>query len=160
MVRHSLRGEAGQIEIHMEARATLTDIFDKLEGLYGTVESGAVLLQQLYGAKQGPLESIASYSARLLLAIHKAKQRGDISPTAREETLRVVFWKGLTNDKVKHAIRHKYETLLDSDDLVKAGRTAEQEAEDKFHSSPTPTPKSRPSSNQLRAQAYRVPQKK
>ena len=56
IVRRSLRGggeEAGQIVLHMGAGASVNDIVQKLEGLYGTVESGAVLLQQLYDSKQG-----------------------------------------------------------------------------------------------------------
>ena len=75
--------------------ARVEDIVAKLEGFYGTVESGAVLLQQLYSAKQGPDENIATYSARLQLAIDRAQNRGGISPTAKDETLRVVFWKRL-----------------------------------------------------------------
>ena len=60
----------------MGAGASVNDIVQRLEGLYGTVESGAVLLQQLYDSKQGAEESISSYSARLQLAINKAEQRG------------------------------------------------------------------------------------
>ena len=111
IVRRSLRREAGQIVLHMGAGASVNDIVQKLEGMYGTVESGAVLLQQLYDSKQGAEESISSYSASLQLAINKAEQRGGISPQARNETLKVVFWKGLTNIKVKQAIQHKYERL-------------------------------------------------
>ena len=149
IVRRSLRGEAGQIVLHMGAGASVNDIVQKLEGLYGTVESGAVLLQQLYDSKQGAEESISSYSARLQLAINKAEQRGGISPQARNETLKVVFWKGLTNIKVKQAIQHKYEIVSSFDDLVRAARAAEQECADfeRFHTSNSnPVPKVRPSS--------------
>ena len=149
IVRRSLRGEAGQIVLHMGAGASVNDIVRKLEGLYGTVESGAVLLQQLYDSKQGAEESISSYSARLQLAINKAEQRGGISPQARNETLKVVFWKGLTNIKVKQAIQHKYEIVSSFDDLVRAARAAEQECADfeRFHTSNSnPVPKVRPSS--------------
>ena len=52
IVRLSLRGETGQIVLHMGAGASVDDIVQKLEGLYGTVESGAVLLQQLYDSKR------------------------------------------------------------------------------------------------------------
>ena len=101
IVRRSLRGEAGQIVLHMGAAASVEEIVLKLEGLYGTVESGAVLLQQLYDSKQNPDETVAGYCARLQLAINKAEKRGGISPNVRDETLRVVFWKGLANVVVK-----------------------------------------------------------
>ena len=110
----------------------------KLEGFYGMVESGAVLLQQLYSSKQGQDETITDYRARLQLAIDKAQQRGGISPTAKDETLRVVFWKGLCNESMKQAIRHRYEMVGSFDELVRIARLAEQESEDfqKFHSNP------------------------
>ena len=54
LVRRSPRGEASQLILHLGVDATVDEILDKLEGFYGTVESGVVLLQQLYAAKQGP----------------------------------------------------------------------------------------------------------
>ena len=136
LVRRSLRGEAGQLVLNMGV--DVGEIVSKLEGFYGTVESGAVLLQQLYASKQGPDETIAAYSARLQLAIDKAQQRGGVSPTAQDETLHVVFWKGLCNESMKQAIRHRYETVGSFDELVRLARLAEQESEDfqKFHSNP------------------------
>ena len=80
IVRRSLRGGGRADSSPHGCGASVNDIVQKLEGLYGTVESGAVLLQQLSDSKQGAEESISSYSARLQLAINKAEQRGGISP--------------------------------------------------------------------------------
>ncbi|XP_041477224.1 uncharacterized protein LOC121425266 [Lytechinus variegatus] len=136
LARRSLRGEAGQLVLNLNVDATVEEIVSKLEGFYGTVESGAVLLQQLYSARQGNEESITAYSARLQLAIDKVEHRKGISPNATDETLRVVFWKGLANESLKQAIRHKYEIVRTFDELVRVARQAEQEHEDfqKFHS--------------------------
>ena len=138
LVRRSLRGEAGQMILNMGVETTVEKIVDKLEGFYGTVESGAVLLQQLYSSRQGTDESVTAYSARLQLAIDKVEQRRGISPSAKDETLRVVFWKGMSNESLKQAIRHKYEVVKSFDELVRVARQVEQENEDfeKFHASP------------------------
>ena len=138
LVRRSLRGEAGQLVLNMGVDATVDEIVGKLEGFYGTVESGAVLLQQLYSMRQNIGESITAYSARLQLAVDKAEQRGGLSPSAKDETLRVVFWKGLSDEPTKQAIRHKYDTVNNFDELIRVSRLVEQESVDfhKFHSDP------------------------
>ena len=140
LVRRSLRGEAGQLILHLGVEATVAQVVDKLEGFYGTVESGAVLLQQLYSTKQGADESITAYSTRLQLAIDKAEQRRGIPPQNKDETLRVIFWKGLCKESLKMAIRHKYEAVASFDELVRVARLVEQENEDfkKFHGSQGP----------------------
>ena len=146
IVRRSIRGEAGQIVLHMGADTPVEAIILKLEGLYGTVESGAVLLQQLYDSKQNQDETISAYCARLQLAINRAEKRGGISPSSRDQTLKVVFWKGLSDQKVKQAIQHKFETVTNFDELIRAARAAEQESIDftRFHATNPPPTKTRP----------------
>ncbi|XP_071478188.1 uncharacterized protein [Diadema antillarum] len=142
----------------MGVEATVDDVVNKLEGFYGTVESGAVLLQQLYSEKQRVDETITTYSARLQLSIDRAEQRNGISPSAKDETLRVVFWKGLSNETLKQSIRHKYESVQNFDELVRIARQVEQESEDfqKFHS---PSPRPRPSRVGMHASQVERPNK-
>ncbi|KAJ8025996.1 hypothetical protein HOLleu_33716 [Holothuria leucospilota] len=61
ILRWSIRGEAGQIVWYMGSEASIGNIITKLEGLYGTVESGAILLQQLYQSRQEKGESAAAF---------------------------------------------------------------------------------------------------
>ncbi|XP_030830382.1 uncharacterized protein LOC115919900 [Strongylocentrotus purpuratus] len=119
----------------MNIDSSVEEIVEKIDGFYGTVESGAVLLQQLYSSRQGTEESVTAYSARLQLAIDKVELRKGISPMAKDETLRVVFWKGMSNEVLKQAIRHKYDLVRSFDELIRVARQAEQEHEDfeKFH---------------------------
>ncbi|XP_011679284.2 paraneoplastic antigen Ma3-like [Strongylocentrotus purpuratus] len=123
---------------------SVIEIVDKLEGFYGTVETGAVLLQQLYSSKQEQSESIAAYSARLQLIVDKAEQRQGISRSAKDDTIKVVFWKGLCDEQLKQALRHKYESIGSFDALVRAARLAEQESRDfgEFHA-PSQRPRTR-----------------
>ncbi|KAJ8019610.1 hypothetical protein HOLleu_41263 [Holothuria leucospilota] len=49
LVKRSLRSEAGEIVRHLGVNASIIqEIAEKLETLYGTVESGSTLLQQVY----------------------------------------------------------------------------------------------------------------
>ena len=67
------------------------------------------------------------------MAIYKAEGRGGgggISPQSKDETLRVVFWKGLCKESLKMVIRHKYDTVIAFDELVRVARLVEQEGED------------------------------
>ena len=100
----------------------------------------------VYDSKQNQDETISAYCARLQLAINRAEKRGGISPSSRDETLKVVFWKGLADQKVKQAIQHKFETVTNFDELIRAARAAEQESIDfaRFHATNPPPTKTRP----------------
>ena len=130
LARLSLRGEAAQIILSMGLDATAEEMVLKLEGFYGTIESGAVLPQQLYCSKQAANEPVATFSARLQLLIDRAEKRGGVPSGTKEETLRIVFWKGLTDEGVKQAIRYKYDQIVSFDELVREARRVEQELAD------------------------------
>lgn len=136
IVRRSLRGEAAQLTMRLGLDASIEEILKKLEGRYGTVESGASLLQQFYNTKQLANETVAEFGNRLEVSIRKAQERGGILQAAVDEALRVVFWMGLQNDKVKVAIRHQKDSVPDFDALIRLARIAEQE--DTEHAKQTP----------------------
>ena len=60
-VRRSLKGEASRLAMHLGEDASLSDILQKLEMVYGIVESGTTLLQQFYNSKQDAGETVAAY---------------------------------------------------------------------------------------------------
>ena len=81
---------------------------------------------------------------QLQLAVDKVESRGGIPPSAKDETLRVVFWKGLCDESTKQAMRHRYDAVSSFDELIRIARLMEQEAADfrQFHSvPPNPRPK-------------------
>ena len=135
IIRRSLRGEAGQVVRYLGSEASINEIISKLEGLYGTVESGAVLLQQLYQSKQDKGESAAAFGLRLELLANKAKERGGITQAALNSTLRIVFWQGLVDERVKNTVRHKIDQANSFDEVLRLIRVAEQEImeSERFH---------------------------
>lgn len=79
---------------------SVIEIVGKLEGFYGTVDGRVQLLKQ-HCTKQEQSESIAAYSARLQLIIDKAEQRQGILRGAKDDTIKVVFWKGLCDEDLQ-----------------------------------------------------------
>ncbi|KAJ8041237.1 Paraneoplastic antigen Ma3-like [Holothuria leucospilota] len=126
-VRRSLRGQAAEIARFLGPQATIKQILTKLEQVYGTVESGAVLLQQVYLSKQEPHEIASTFGLRLQLLAFKCRERGGITSDAIDQTLKTIFWQGLHDESMKNALRHKYECIRSFDDVIKSVRTIEQE---------------------------------
>ncbi|PIK53531.1 hypothetical protein BSL78_09552 [Apostichopus japonicus] len=132
-VRNSLRGQAARVVRHLGPNSSIEEIVEKLEGIYGTVESGADLLAQAYNTHQQKGETTAAFGCRLESLVMKAKDRGGISAEEVDRTLRVVFWKGLVDDDVRGAVRHNYQEARNFGDLLRLTRLAEQECADRRH---------------------------
>lgn len=126
-VRQSLKGEASRLAMHLGENATLDNILQKLETVYGIVESGMTLLQQFYNAQQEIQEPVAEYGCRLEDIINKAIQRGAVARHQVDEMLRNKLWSGLRDGSMKSSTRYKYETVKDFDTLVAELRAVEQE---------------------------------
>lgn len=126
--RKSLRGEAAKILMNsLGHKATIGEILDKFEGIYGTLETGEELLQQFYNATQNVGESISSWGCRLEDILTKAVSLKKLSESAKNDMLRTKFWSGLQNSILKNAIRYKYENIFSFDELRREVRKMEQE---------------------------------
>jgi len=126
-VRKSLRGEAARLSMHLGENASVERIVEKLEGVYGIVETGSTLLQRFYNSKQEPDETIASYSCRIEEIVSRAIDRGVLSRRQAEEMLRTKLWSGLKNERVRNAIRFKFDQITNFDTLRAELRCLEQE---------------------------------
>ena len=125
-VRNSLRGEAGQIAMRMGPKATLEQLLDKLEGVYGTVELGENLLSEFYAAHQKPAEDVSTWGCRLEDMLAKAAEKNQIDPRSANDMLRTKFWNGLKRE-LKVCSHHTYESVLDFDKLRVKMRAIEHE---------------------------------
>ena len=126
-VRKSLRGEAAKLSMHLGEKASVERIIEKLEGVYGIVETGSTLLQRFYNSKQEPDETIASYSCRIEEIVNRAIDRGVVSRSQVDEMLRTKLWTGLKDDRVRNAIRFKLDQVTNFDRLRAELRSLEQE---------------------------------
>lgn len=125
-IRKSLKGEAGKIAMRLGAKAAVTDLLDKLEGVYGTVEQGESLLADFYSAQQKIDEDVVRWSCRLEDLLDKAKRRGHVTSKGMDEMLRTKFWLGL-QPALKDRSRHLFDKYKSFDNLRVQLRIIEHE---------------------------------
>lgn len=127
IIRRSLRGTARQILIPLGEKASMTDILQKLDTLFGNVSTNESIMQTFYSESQKTTENVTTYGCRLESLLQVAVESGHVSQAARNDMLRSKFWTGLRDEKLKLLTRHKYDTILNYDRLLREVRAAEQE---------------------------------
>jgi len=122
-IHRSVTGMAAEVLMRMGRNVTLNQILQKFEHIFGSVCSQEKLLMDFYTAHQKSSENIAKWSCRLedILSHH---QLAELSQ--RDSMLKSKFFQGLHSDKIKNAIRHKFEAGTYEELLVLA-REAEEE---------------------------------
>ena len=59
-IRRSLRGEAGRVAMHLGIEASINQILEKLDSIYGIVDNKEELMAEFYSARQKEDEDITS----------------------------------------------------------------------------------------------------
>ncbi|XP_060594793.1 uncharacterized protein LOC132749121 [Ruditapes philippinarum] len=127
VIRKSLRGSARQVLIPLGEKATLSDILNKLDTLFGNVSTNESVMQSFYSESQKPSENVTSYGCRLETLLQVAVERGHVSHSSRNDMLKSKFWTGLYDEKLKLLTSHKYDAISDYNRLLREVRAAEQE---------------------------------
>lgn len=94
-IRRSLRGEASNLARRLGISATIPEILNKFESVYGDVDTKEHLLSKFYSAKQGDTENVTKWSCRLEDILSTAVERKLVEPDKVNEMLRNMFWQGL-----------------------------------------------------------------
>jgi hypothetical protein len=127
-VRKSLKGEAAMLLLSLGDDASVQDISDKLDRLYGTVHTSENLMQVFYTARQMENETVASWGIRLESVLQRAIERGALFDTvSREMMLKNKFWSGLVQKQLKNATRPAFYSDIEYSRLLQAVRAIEQE---------------------------------
>lgn len=124
-VRRSLRGTARSVFLRLGDSASLQEIVQDLEGIYGNVSSSEHAKKMFYNACQQSGETIGKYSVRLETLLRQANLQ--ISDQERNSMLCNKLWSGLQNTYLKHITRHKYEEIQDFRKLRVQLRAVEEE---------------------------------
>ena len=125
-IRRSLRGEAGRVAMHLGIDASMEQVLEKLDSIFGTVDNKEELMAEFYGARQKEDEDITSWSCRLEDIIGKGLEKGLVQQTEVNKMLHSMLWTGLRQD-LKDISGYKYETIKDFDTLRVALRQIEKE---------------------------------
>lgn len=115
-IRQSLRNEAARVIMRLGTDATIDQILDKLDSIYGNVDKKEELMAEFYGARQRQDEDITSWSCRLEDIIGKAQDLGLVPEEDIDKMLHSMLWTGLRQD-LKDISSHKYDTVKGFDQL-------------------------------------------
>ena len=125
-IRRSLKGEAGSVAMRMGPDATIFQILDKMESIFGTVERGETIMERFYSARQEHNETTMSWSCRLEEIYRKAVIKGVAKQEEANEKLRSKYWNGL-HQWIKDITGYKFDSILEFDELRKEIRLVEKE---------------------------------
>ena len=128
-IKRSIKGQAQEIVLHMGEDATVADILSRYEIMFGDVNPPHVLLAQFYAASQSPGESMTDWYSRLedLATRITRKDNNVISPNNYDILVNTQFWTKLHNGQMRNALRHKFDALVNSPQLIVEARKVESE---------------------------------
>ena len=125
-IRRSLRGMAAEVLQNLGSPVSLDCVLEKFDTVFGTVISTEYLMEDFYSCEQCLDEKVVAWGCRLETTLCKLRDRGlNVDSNAM---LRSRFWHGLTDIKVKDALRHKFDSGANYQDLLTSGRSREHEA--------------------------------
>ena len=101
--------------------------------MFGDVNPPHVLLAQFYAASQAPGESMTDWYSRLedLASRITRKDTNVISPNNYNILINTQFWTKLYSEKIKDALRHKFDQLANSPQFIIEARKVESECNTK-----------------------------
>ncbi|VDI39633.1 Hypothetical predicted protein [Mytilus galloprovincialis] len=110
-IRKSLKGNAAVIpmKLGVELEATIDDIIDRMDSIFGSVFPVEALLGQFYTARQHE-DDVASWGCRLEDILRKATDRGKVKQEDTNSMLTSKFFEGLRPD-IKNIGRYKMDSV-------------------------------------------------
>jgi hypothetical protein len=112
--------------MRLGTEASIENILDRFDSVYGTVNDNENLLSQFYNATQGGNEDVSEWSCRLEDLLNKVIQNGEITPTNEDQMLRNMFWNGLS-ENLKDITGYIFRECTSFDELRRAVRKVEQD---------------------------------
>ena len=94
-IRKSLKGQAKKVLLPMGSDATVDQIIQRLEGVFGNVATPKSIIQEFYTVYQKQDESVASRGLRLEEILQRAIDKGQVRLEDRDDLLRDKFWRSL-----------------------------------------------------------------
>jgi hypothetical protein len=105
--------------------ASIEEILQTFDSVYGIVDDNENLLSQFYSASQKDNEDVSEWSCRLEDLLDKVIQKGEIIHSNTDQMLKNMFWNGLS-EKLKDITGHIFKECEDFDQLRLAIRKVEQ----------------------------------
>lgn len=121
-LRRSLRGRAAEALLNLGPDVGIDQILDKFQRLFGEIQKPEILLQDFFNARQRSSEDVTTWGCRLESVL------AEIPEVHRSpEMIKSKFWSGLNDERVKCALRHRYESNVTYESLLVYARMVEAE---------------------------------
>ena len=127
-IRNSLRGNAAKVIMRLGPEASVKDILEKMESIFGSIERGESVMQEFYSATQGLTEDSMTWSCRLEEIYRKAVVKGVATRDEQNSKLRSRYYNGL-QQWIRDITAYKYDAEEDFDKLRRDIRLVEKEHE-------------------------------
>ena len=130
-IKRAIKGQAQEIALHMGETATVTDILNRFEMMFGDVNPPHVLLAQFYAAEQRQGENITDYYSRMedIASRIIKKDSTVIRPNNYDVIVNTQFWTKMHDQRIKNALRHKFDLLSGSPQFIIEARKIESECQ-------------------------------
>ena len=128
-IRRSLRGTAKSIVIPLGEKATVEEMLQKLDTLFGDISTNEMIMQEFFNSYQKENETVAAFGCRLETMLQTAVDHGYLQKESKNDMLRHKFWQSLSSEKLKSQTRHKYDTIFNFDILLREIRMVEKQLE-------------------------------
>lgn len=115
-IRRSLKGEALKVLTRLRTDTSIREILDKLDSVYGVVDTKESIFARFYAARQGETEDIATWSCRLEDLLAKAVEKELVQPREVNDMLKGMLWTGMRSD-LKSIFGYKVDQIDDFDRL-------------------------------------------
>ena len=126
-MRQSLKGPARRIIVTLSPTATISEILQSVEDIYGNMSSKHTVYREFYTAHQWERETVADWGLRLEDIMQLLQTKRNINEGEKQEMLRETFWRGLANKEIKSALRSAFESKESFEILRRKARAEEHE---------------------------------
>ncbi|MCU7801001.1 MAG: hypothetical protein KZQ70_12890 [gamma proteobacterium symbiont of Lucinoma myriamae] len=132
-VRRSVKGEAARVLMNLGPTASIKDVVNKFDSVYGSVHMKQSILASFYSCKQAQHEDVSTFSNRMVDLLNKAVEQGTVNKSSANEMLCSVFYSGL-KPSLRDICAYKFDQIKTFDDLLLAVRRTEKEHEGQLSS--------------------------
>lgn len=123
-IDRSLKGTAMRIVIRLGTDATVKQILDKLQKIFGPVDKEEKIMAEFYSARQQQGEDVVSWGCRLEEILNRALDTGKVATSEVNGKLAAMFYEGL-RPELQDICGHLQRSITDFDELRVAVREVE-----------------------------------
>ena len=127
-IKRSLKSPAAEVVWHLGQTTSHEEIMEALETWYDDVAEGEVLLSELFSTTQGEKESLTEFASRLESILYRlSKLDGTRYGGGDPEILKVNFFRGLRDDRLREALQPRKDKLTTFNQMLKEARRLESD---------------------------------